>query len=128
MEIKELIYNARLVKSNLDGLLLSLDEATSKGKHGQQDILSKRVHLAKSKLRDYITRLFKLGQGTIIVIHFLEYNESGNSLPQGNMKYYINITKEDATILLNFWASYNSIRIKILEIEEVQTSKTYYKL
>lgn len=130
MEVKltDLLTRLQESKENLSHLEINLKEARVKGRHGLQDILSKRKYLAKIKVNDLLDKLLKWGRGNIIIITFEVIKESGFSLPYRNVRYYTNISREDAEKIHNLWAVSKGYKVNILEIEERHTHKTYREL
>jgi len=119
--IQESLIDLQVVEANLYA-------AKAKGKHGLQDIMSKRAAMVKSKIRSYQTKLLNYGHGNILHINFRVIEENDFKVPQEFIHYYINITREEGEALLNYWADTKGFKIQILEIKDIDTHKSYKKL
>ena len=128
MGLKELLILLDDTQTDLEVVLKALAEARSKGKHGTQDIMSKRASMIRSKITYYQNKILGLGQGNILHISFKVIEENNFKVPKEFVHYYINITKEEGETLLNYWAATKGYKIQILEIKDISTQKSYCKL
>lgn len=79
-----------------------------------RDKLKYRINAVSEKRKHYLKQLRHKGEGTIIQV---KYKVSDSEVKNMN---FINLTKEDARDLMEFWAEVNGTKLEILEIKETE--------
>ena len=84
-----------------------------------RDKLKSRINTVSEKRKHYLKQLRHKGEGTIIQVKYTISNDTQPSTEPKNMNF-INLTKEDARDLMEFWAEVNGSKLEILEIKEIE--------
>lgn len=114
--VKYLISRVKEHNNLLDNLTKAKRETRNKTLSYK---LSTRIGLLSEKRRHYLKLLRHKGEGTLIQAR---YTISNGEIPPTEEKNiaFVNITKDDARDLLNFWAELSNSKIEILEIKEIE--------
>lgn len=121
ISLKSQIHRLRDIVKNLNRIDESLSVTNiSPGK--KQSLLKERV-LTMGKIKSIAKKIEDLSKGNIITISFRD-----NDTQEMFRVVYTNLSQEDAILHLKLVAEFRRQNITIIEVKEVNTSNSLYKL
>lgn len=121
ISLKSQIHRLRDIVKNLNRIDESLSVTNiSPGK--KQSLLKERV-LTMGKIKSIAKKIEDLSKGNIITISFRD-----NDTQEMFRVVYTNLSQEDAILHLKLMAEFRRQNITIIEVKEVNTSNSLYKL
>lgn len=82
--------------------------------------LSSRIGHLNEKRNYYLKLLRHKGEGTLVQVRYTSFNDKSSEGTKEKTLSFVNISKDDARDLIQFWGDLSESTLEILEIKEIE--------